>query len=164
MTELTGATFWPFVKGQSYVVCQFWAPWGKAYDVPLLERLSDCLSEYGSSIVSGRLSVDEAPEFATELSLLNLPAIGYFKGGSGKVEIGFKDRSPQSSTDDDLSAQRPTPMAKSKCGAVAQPAHRAPAGDRRRTPDGLDPCGRPHRRQRLHGCIPQDGQQTDRGN
>jgi thioredoxin-like negative regulator of GroEL len=92
MTELTKDTFWPFVRSVPLAVVHFWAPWNKVNDEQIDSVLESLASDYGEQISFARLNVDEASGIAEELKIRNLPAIGYFRHGSGPVEVGVRSR------------------------------------------------------------------------
>jgi thioredoxin 1 len=68
------------MKSERPVLVDFWAPWCMPCKIiaPAVERIAD---EMKNDIRVMKSNVDEAPEIATELSVLNIPTLILFKGG-----------------------------------------------------------------------------------
>ncbi|MDP3804713.1 MAG: thioredoxin [Candidatus Omnitrophota bacterium] len=81
MLEVTSANFEKEVlKSDKPVLVDFWAPWCMPCKIiaPTVEKLAE---EMKGKIRVLKSNVDEAPEVATELSILNIPTLILFKGG-----------------------------------------------------------------------------------
>ena len=81
MLEITSDNFDKEVlKSNKLVLVDFWAPWCvpcKAL-APTIEKLA---GELGGKVSISKCNVDDNPELATDLSVLNIPTIIMFKGG-----------------------------------------------------------------------------------
>ncbi len=81
MLELTSSNFDEEVlKSDKPVLVDFWAPWCMPCKIiaPVVEKLAE---EMKGKIKVLKSNVDEAPEIATQLSILNIPTLILFKGG-----------------------------------------------------------------------------------
>jgi thioredoxin 1 len=81
MLELNSGNFDKEVlKSDKLVLVDFWAPWCMPCKIiaPAVEKLAQ---ELKAKVKVLKLNVDEAPEIATELSILNIPTLILFKGG-----------------------------------------------------------------------------------
>lgn len=82
MLEVTGDNFEKEVlKSEKPVLIDFWAPWCVPCKViaPAVEELALELKE---KVKVGKANVDDNPELATELSVLNIPTLILFKDGA----------------------------------------------------------------------------------
>ncbi len=82
MLEVTGENFEKEVlKSKKLVLIDFWAPWCVPCKViaPAVEELALELKE---KVKVGKANVDDNPELATELSVLNIPTLILFKDGA----------------------------------------------------------------------------------
>jgi len=87
MLELTQDNFEKeILKSDKPVLVDFWAPWCMPCKIiaPTVEKLAE---EMKSKIKVMKSNVDESPEIATELSILNIPTLVLFKGGKEIVRI-----------------------------------------------------------------------------
>ena len=81
MTEVTGQNFETEVlKSAEPVLVDFWAPWCMPCKIiaPTVEKIA---GEMKGQIKVMKSNVDEAPDVATELSILNIPTLILFKDG-----------------------------------------------------------------------------------
>jgi len=81
MLEITQENFEKEVlKSEKPVLIDFWAPWCVPCKIvaPMVEELSNELSK---TIKIAKSNVDDSPELATELSVLNIPTLVIFKDG-----------------------------------------------------------------------------------
>ena len=87
MIEVTQENFGKEVAGsEKPVLVDFWAPWCMPCKIiaPAVEKIAD---EMKSEIKVMKANVDEAPEMATELSILNIPTLVLFKDGKELARI-----------------------------------------------------------------------------
>ena len=81
MLEVTQENFEKEVAGSDKpVLVDFWAPWCMPCKIiaPAVEKIAD---EMKSEIKVMKSNVDDVPEIATELSVLNIPTLILFKDG-----------------------------------------------------------------------------------
>ena len=81
MLEITQENFEKEVlKSDKPVLIDFWAPWCMPCRIiaPTVEKLSQ---ELKGKVSVFKSNVDESPEIATQLSILNIPTLLLFKGG-----------------------------------------------------------------------------------
>ena len=81
MLEVTRENFEKEVlNSDKAVLVDFWAPWCMPCKIiaPTVEKISE---EMGSEVKVMKSNVDEAPEVATELSVMNIPTLLLFKDG-----------------------------------------------------------------------------------
>lgn len=81
MLEITKNNFEKEVlKSERLVLIDFWASWCVPCKViaPTIERIAEELKD---KIKVAKLNVDDHPELATELSVLNIPTLIFFKDG-----------------------------------------------------------------------------------
>jgi thioredoxin 1 len=81
MLEITQANFESEVlKSDKPVLIDFWAPWCMPCKIiaPTVEKLA---KEFEGKVKVSKSNVDEAPDIATELSVLNIPTLVLFKDG-----------------------------------------------------------------------------------
>lgn len=81
MTELSRDNFEKeILKSDKLVVVDFWAPWCMPCKLiaPAVEKLAE---EMKSKVSILKSNVDENPDIATELSIMNIPTLVLFKGG-----------------------------------------------------------------------------------
>lgn len=68
------------------VIIDFWAPWCMPCKMiaPMVETIS---KEHNGKVSVGKVNVDENPELATDLSVMNIPTLIFFKNGkeAGRV-------------------------------------------------------------------------------
>jgi len=87
MTELTQDNFEKeVVKSVKPVLVDFWAPWCMPCKLiaPTVEKLALELKDKVSVL---KANVDENPDIATELSIMNIPTLVLFKGGKEALRI-----------------------------------------------------------------------------
>jgi len=87
MTELNRDNFEKeIVKSDKLVMVDFWAPWCMPCKIiaPAVEKLAEELKGKVSVLKS---NVDENPDIATELSIMNIPTLVLFKGGKEVLRI-----------------------------------------------------------------------------
>jgi len=87
MLEVTSANFdKEVVKSDKPVLIDFWAPWCMPCKIltPTVEKVAE---EMKNTIKVCTLDVDESPEIATDLSVLNIPTLILFKGGQEIARI-----------------------------------------------------------------------------
>ncbi|MFA5146649.1 MAG: thioredoxin [Candidatus Omnitrophota bacterium] len=87
MFEVTNDNFDKEVtKSDKPVLIDFWATWCMPCKIiaPLVEELSD---ELAGEIKVAKTNVDDSPELATELSVLNIPTLILFKDGKEVTRI-----------------------------------------------------------------------------
>lgn len=81
MLEITKENFEKEVlKSEKLAVVDFWAPWCVPCKV-LAPTVKEIDEELKGRIKVGKSNVDENPELATELSVLNIPTLVLFKDG-----------------------------------------------------------------------------------
>ena len=81
MVEITKDNFEKEVlKSSEPVVVDFWAPWCAPCKViaPAVERLAE---EFKGRVKVMKSNVDESPDVASELSIMNIPTLVLFKNG-----------------------------------------------------------------------------------
>lgn len=81
MVEITQENFEKEVlKSDKPVLIDFWAPWCMPCKIiaPAVDKLAE---EFKGKVSICKANVDESPEIATELSVLNIPTLILFKGG-----------------------------------------------------------------------------------
>ncbi len=81
MTELTQDNFEKEItKSVKPVLVDFWAPWCMPCKLiaPIVEKLALELKDKVSVL---KANVDESPDIATDLSIMNIPTLVLFKGG-----------------------------------------------------------------------------------
>jgi len=81
MLDITQENFEAEVlKSDRPVLVDFWAPWCMPCKIiaPAVERIAE---EMGSKLKVSKSNVDEAPDIATEFSVLNIPTLVLFKDG-----------------------------------------------------------------------------------
>ena len=81
MLEITKANFEKEVLNSTTpVLLDFWAPWCAPCKIisPTVDKLSE---ELKGKVKVGKSNVDESPDIATELSVLNIPTLILFKDG-----------------------------------------------------------------------------------
>lgn len=68
------------LKGDKPVLIDFWAPWCMPCKImaPAVEALKE---EFKDTIRVGKVNVDDNPELANELSIMNIPTLVLFKDG-----------------------------------------------------------------------------------
>ena len=81
MIEITKANFETTVlKSTRPVIIDLWAEW--CMPCKMLEPvLDEFANEYKEKIDVVKINVDESPELATELSVMNIPTLIFFKDG-----------------------------------------------------------------------------------
>jgi thioredoxin 1 len=87
MLEITSESFEKDVlKSEKPVLVDFWAPWCMPCKIiaPAVEKIAD---EMKGSIKVTKLNIDESPEVATEMSILNIPTLLLFKQGKEIARI-----------------------------------------------------------------------------
>jgi len=87
MVEVTQGNFEKEVVGSDKpVLIDFWAPWCMPCKIiaPAVEKIAD---EMNGQIKVMKLNVDEAPDVATGLSILNIPTLVLFKEGKELARI-----------------------------------------------------------------------------
>ena len=81
MLEVTQENFEKEVLNSTKaVLVDFWAPWCMPCKIiaPAVEKISE---EMGSEVKVVKANVDESPEIATEMSIMNIPTLLLFKDG-----------------------------------------------------------------------------------
>lgn len=81
MLEITHDNFEKEVlKSDKPVLIDFWAPWCMPCKIiaPTVEKLAE---EMKDKVTVSKCNVDDTPDIATDLSVLNIPTLILFKGG-----------------------------------------------------------------------------------
>jgi len=81
MLEVTRDNFEKEVlNADKLVLVDFWAPWCAPCKIiaPAVEKLAE---EMKDNLKVGKSNVDDSPDLATELSVLNIPTLILFKSG-----------------------------------------------------------------------------------
>ncbi|MBU0606094.1 MAG: thioredoxin [Candidatus Omnitrophica bacterium] len=81
MLEITPENFDKEVlKSDKLVLVDFWAPWCMPCKMltPTVEKLAE---ELKGEVSISKCNVDDSPELATDLSVLNIPSLVLFKNG-----------------------------------------------------------------------------------
>ena len=87
MLEVTQENFEKeIVNSDKPVLVDFWAPWCMPCKIiaPAVEKIAD---EMKGKVKVMKANVDDAPEVATELSILNIPTLILFKSGKEIARI-----------------------------------------------------------------------------
>lgn len=87
MLEITSGNFDKEVKSSKEpVLIDFWAPWCMPCKMiaPAVEAVA---SDMKGRVKVCKSNVDESPELATQLSILNIPTLVLFKNGSEVTRI-----------------------------------------------------------------------------
>jgi thioredoxin 1 len=87
MLEITSDNFGKEVKSSKEpVLIDFWAPWCMPCKMiaPTVEAVA---KDMAGSLKVAKCNVDDAPELATELSILNIPTLVLFKDGQEMTRI-----------------------------------------------------------------------------
>ena len=87
MLELTQTNFETEVlRSDKPVLVDFWAPWCMPCKIisPTVEKLA---KEFEGKVKVSKSNVDEAPDIATDLSVLNIPTLILFKDGKEAARI-----------------------------------------------------------------------------
>lgn len=87
MLEITQDNFEKEVlQSKEPVVIDFWAPWCMPCKIiaPSVEKIA---TELAGQVKVAKSNVDEAPEIATNLSVLNIPTLVVFKSGKEVARI-----------------------------------------------------------------------------
>lgn len=87
MTELSQDNFDKEVlKSDKLVMVDFWAPWCMPCKLiaPIVEKIAEEMKGKVSVLKS---NVDENPDIATELSIMNIPTLVLFKAGKEVLRI-----------------------------------------------------------------------------
>jgi thioredoxin 1 len=87
MLEITSDNFEKEVKSSKEpVLIDFWAPWCMPCKMiaPTVEAVA---KDMAGKIKVTKCNVDDSPELATELSILNIPTILFFKNGQEITRI-----------------------------------------------------------------------------
>ena len=68
------------INSERPIVVDFWAEWCMPCKMiaPVLDEIAN---DYSGKVDVGKINVDEDPELATELSVMNIPTLIFFKGG-----------------------------------------------------------------------------------
>ena len=82
MENLSTETFMQFVTGNEYVVVLFDAPWDAAGGASIRPRLEQAAGHYAGQVQFGEVDVQEQVELARSVGVLNVPAVGYYRGGN----------------------------------------------------------------------------------
>lgn len=81
MLEITSENFdKEIVKSAKVAMIDFWAPWCGPCKMlaPTVEKVAEELKD---TVVIAKCNVDDSPDLATDLSVLNIPSLIIFKGG-----------------------------------------------------------------------------------
>jgi thioredoxin 1 len=81
MLEITSSNFEKeILNSRTPVLVDFWAPWCMPCRIiaPLVEELAEKMKERAKIC---KINVDENPDLANELSVLNIPTLVFFKDG-----------------------------------------------------------------------------------
>lgn len=87
MIEITKNNFESEVlKSDRPVIIDLWAEWCMPCKMiePVLDEIAN---DYKEKIDVVKINVDESPELATELSVMNIPTLIFFKDGQEKTRI-----------------------------------------------------------------------------
>lgn len=79
--EITDQNFKETVQENSILLVEFWAPWCSYCKLlePVLEELSE---EYAGQLTIGKINVETDAEVSTELQVLSLPTMLFYKNGN----------------------------------------------------------------------------------
>ncbi|MBN1526140.1 MAG: thioredoxin [Candidatus Omnitrophica bacterium] len=81
MLEITSGNFkHEVLEAEQVVVVDFWAPWCMPCKIlaPAVEELA---KEMAGKVKVAKANVDDSPEIANELSILNIPTLVFFREG-----------------------------------------------------------------------------------
>jgi len=81
MLEITGGNFEKEVKQSAEpVLIDFWAPWCVPCKI-IATTVEQLAEEMKGKVKVAKANVDDAPEIATDLAVMNIPTLVLFKGG-----------------------------------------------------------------------------------
>jgi thioredoxin 1 len=87
MFEITKGNFEKEVlNSKEVVLIDFWAPWCMPCKIiaPTIEKIA---AEFKTGLRVGKSNIDDNPELATELSILNIPTLIFFKNGKEAARL-----------------------------------------------------------------------------
>ncbi|MDD4201838.1 MAG: thioredoxin [Candidatus Omnitrophica bacterium] len=67
-------------RAEKPVLIDLWAPWCMPCKMlsPVIDQISE---QYEGKIIVAKVNVDDSPEIASELAVLNIPTLIFFKNG-----------------------------------------------------------------------------------
>jgi len=79
--EVTGKNFKEEItKSKTPVIVDFWAEWCMPCKM-IFPVIDEAAKEFAGKIKIGKVNVDENTELATELTVMNIPTLVFFKDG-----------------------------------------------------------------------------------
>ena len=79
--EITNANFEKeIINSEKPAIVDFWAPWCMPCKM-IASTLDEIADDYRGKINVAKINVDDSPELATELSVMNIPSLIFFKDG-----------------------------------------------------------------------------------
>ena len=80
--KLSSATYRDFIERNEFGVVLFDAPWDVGGAKAIRPLLQSILQTYSDRVRFGEVDIDECQDVAASVRLLNIPTLGYYRGGN----------------------------------------------------------------------------------